>query len=319
MVSTTAAPRQGRADEDEADAADGQVAAEEHVQSGLRLRREQRDVEALAEFHEAYKLHATPRIRAQVGLAEQALGQWTAAESDLRAALGAADSWVNEHRPTIELALGYVETHLGWLLVETNVAGAEVSVDGAVVGRAPLERPARVAAGTAHVSLGADGYRRLDRSVNVEPGERTLVYVELVAAPPVPAPSPASAVVSTLPVQLAGGSPEPSRIPWAAIVLGGGAAVALGLGATYGVQTFTDKAARDQHCTGNACDRRGMALDDAARREALLSTVAFGAFAALAAASIWFFVQSHHAQRSGVHLVAAPRSAAASLHLVGEW
>src|SRR2546422_8347826 len=56
--------------------------AEEHVSRGLELRKEDRDLDALAEFQLAYGIRPTSRVRAQIALAEQALGRWVVAESD---------------------------------------------------------------------------------------------------------------------------------------------------------------------------------------------------------------------------------------------
>ena len=61
------------------------------IAHGLELRRQHEDASALADFRRAYALQPTPRCRAQIGLAEQSLGQWLPAETDLRAALSAAD------------------------------------------------------------------------------------------------------------------------------------------------------------------------------------------------------------------------------------
>src|ERR1044071_3638585 len=70
----------------------------EMVDKGIQLRREHRDAEALAQFKRAEQLNPAPRIKAQIGLAEQALGQWVEAERDLNLALSAnEDPWIADH------------------------------------------------------------------------------------------------------------------------------------------------------------------------------------------------------------------------------
>src|SRR5689334_843537 len=84
------------------------------IESGLRLRREHRDAEALEQFRHAYQAHPTPRTRAQIGFAEQALGQWIEAEADLTTALESReDSWIASHVDALQTALTAIRQHLG--------------------------------------------------------------------------------------------------------------------------------------------------------------------------------------------------------------
>jgi hypothetical protein len=63
-----------------ASSAHAQTSSAEMVEKGVQLRREHRDAEALEQFRQADKLNPAPRIKAQIGLAEQALAQWVEAE-----------------------------------------------------------------------------------------------------------------------------------------------------------------------------------------------------------------------------------------------
>src|SRR5450432_1999872 len=75
--------------------ADGGDAGEALVRRGLELRKAGQDEQALEAFRSAYKLKATPRAQAQMGMAEQALGRWGDAESDLKGALAVdQDAWI---------------------------------------------------------------------------------------------------------------------------------------------------------------------------------------------------------------------------------
>ena len=90
----------------------------EFVDRGIQLRRQHRDAEALEQFKRADQLNPAPRIRAQIGLAEQALGQWLEAERDLNLALSAnQDPWIAEREQGLRKALAAIQQHLGSLTV----------------------------------------------------------------------------------------------------------------------------------------------------------------------------------------------------------
>src|SRR6185295_4814823 len=79
------------------------------LRRGVDLRRQGRDEEALEMFRAAFRLRATPRARAQMGLAGQALGHWVEAEADISAAIGAHDDpWIARNMATLLAARGEV-------------------------------------------------------------------------------------------------------------------------------------------------------------------------------------------------------------------
>lgn len=134
------------------------------IQRGLEARREGRDEEALGLFRQAYTLRATPRALAQIGLAEQALGRWVEADEDLRRALSFGDDvWIQEAGPVLERSLQQIEPHIGRLEVVGNVTGAEVRVNGRVVGTLPLSSPVPLPVGEAIVQVVAEGYYPIAR------------------------------------------------------------------------------------------------------------------------------------------------------------
>jgi hypothetical protein len=118
------------------------------VKRGIELRKELKDREALDQFRRAYQLAQTPRIEAQMGAAEQALGSWLDAESHIASALSATtDQWIIKNRPVLETSLAAIRTHLGMLEVIGGPEGADIKVDGRQLGKMPLASPQRVAAG----------------------------------------------------------------------------------------------------------------------------------------------------------------------------
>src|SRR5581483_9001377 len=108
------------------------------LRRGVALRERGDDDAALRVFQRACALRCTPRVTAQVGLAEDALGRWVDAESHLTAAVGATDDfWIARHHSALVGALATVRQHLGTLEIR-GPAGAMVSVGGRPVGTLPL-------------------------------------------------------------------------------------------------------------------------------------------------------------------------------------
>src|SRR6266540_812624 len=153
------------------------------LQRGIQLRREHRDAEALEQFQKAQALRPSPRTRAQIALAEQALAHWVQAEEDLLAALSAQhDRWIASHNETLSEALQVIRMHLGTLDIRANVDGAELWLNGGKVGALPM-RPVRAAAGTVHVEIRSKGYEPASRTIELEAGATSMQSFELVAPP----------------------------------------------------------------------------------------------------------------------------------------
>ena len=187
------------------------------VKEGVALRREGNDLAALKKFEQANGIEQTPRTLSQLGLAEQALGRWGAADRHLRAALASpADAWIAKNRKSIEQALSTVEQHVGQLEVVGSPAGSEVRVDGELVGRLPLPRAVSATAGSVAVEVRAPGHLPIIRSAQVVVGGVTResfnlqqVAPETVAVgTPTARPGPAGG-----PVAASAGVRESSRTP----------------------------------------------------------------------------------------------------------
>jgi hypothetical protein len=237
--------------------------AETLVQQGLSLRREKHDQEALVLFRAAYAKQPTPRVRAQIALAEQAIGHYVEAEADLRAALAASgDPWIQKNAQGLSEALETLEEHLGWLEVQGS-AGASVRVNGANTGTLPLAKPVRVVAGTVHVEAEIEG-RRATQTVTVAPRKRVAV---MITVPPAPPKQP---VVDTSAPPL-----ERSRLEsYVGMGLLGAGVASLTAGAYFGVRVGQLRETRNEHCDDSGCDPTGLASDHEARDAARFSTFA---------------------------------------------
>lgn len=197
------------------------------IAQGVDLREHGKDDEALAVFKRALARSPSPRARAQVALAEQALGLWVTAESDLMLALGAADDgWISKNRGALEGALATVRRRLGSLEVRGN-DGAEVMLDGVRLGVLPVVKPFRVEAGRRTLEIRAKGFHPTTRSIEVPSGgvaRETVTLVALTAeAAPAVVPRPPGALDT---------EPDPGRnqrlLGWGFTAVGG-AAIATGV------------------------------------------------------------------------------------------
>jgi tetratricopeptide (TPR) repeat protein len=160
------------------------VEADALVQQGVAHRRAGQDQLALESFRRAFALQPSPRTRAQIALAEQALGQWADADRDLRAALAAnTDDWIQRNRAALEAALNAIASRVATIELTCNTTGARLFVNGHEESAFPLAQPLRVEAGTVAIEIRMDGYRTVRRAIDVE-GGRT--YRESFTLVPIP-------------------------------------------------------------------------------------------------------------------------------------
>ena len=170
------------------------------IEKGLQLRRQHRDAEALELFRRANEANPTPRARAQIALAEQALGQWVGAERDLHAAMTSAeDPWIASHGEALRGALAAIEKHLATLTVQANVTQGEVFLNGTRAGDLPLTA-ARVPSGAVTIEVRSSGYETASRAIELAPGASVTEELRLTASVvPYPSAAPASDAMSPRP------------------------------------------------------------------------------------------------------------------------
>jgi hypothetical protein len=324
-----------------ADAPEAEVLAAQ----GIELRREHKNAEALEVFRKAFALAPTPRIQAQVGLAEQAVGQWIEAENDISTALRAGqDPWIAKNRGALEQALGVVVDHLGWIEVQANVPGAEIWINGARVLRPVADAPIRVLSGTNVVEARAPGYLSAARTVFVLPNTRMRERVTLSPMPSSAEPDSKRADMGApLPTntssdhpgraspgdaRLSSGEPAsvrgPSLTRTVAFISLGAGIVGLGVGGYYGLRTISLKKERDRDCDATFCDHsEGVAKDGAARDAALVSTISAGIGLVATGVAVSLFLLERGEQRGnpngGIHVEPEISGHAASLRLNGSW
>jgi PEGA domain len=167
---------------------------EELLRQGIALRRVGNDNQALPFFTKAYAMSPIPRTAAQLGLVEMALGYQLDAERHLTEGLSAPrDFWIQKHRDILEQSLKSVLAAIGEIAIEGSPKGAEVSVNGKLVGQLPLSASIRLAEGPAAVEVRARGYVAQTASIKVTGTKREQVTMNLQQARPVAAPALAAA------------------------------------------------------------------------------------------------------------------------------
>jgi len=190
--------------------------AEALLVQGVKLREQGQDQEALTAFERAYALLPTPRALAQRALAEQALGGWAQAETHLSEALTAsADPWITRNRQALEGALAVIREHLGQLQVNGGIAGAELRLDGQLVGTLPLAAPLRIVVGRSLLEVALAGHYPVRREITIKAGSLSTEIIQLVPIPAQPAAvsapvEPSSSAVSRVQAK---SEPLPKLVP----------------------------------------------------------------------------------------------------------
>src|SRR5262249_58973911 len=139
----------------------------------------------------------------------------------------------------------------------------------------------------------ARGYAPDIRHVDLAPGSHTrltIVLIPLLTAPdatPLAAPPPPRMEAPRVEVPRDEGAPAAAHAPLGPIALGVVGLAGFGMGTYYGVRTLNAKSARDAACAGvSRCRPEALTDYNDARDAATVSSIAFGAGAALLAAGI---------------------------------
>jgi tetratricopeptide (TPR) repeat protein len=204
--------------------------AQEHFQNGVTLMSNENWDGALVEFERSLELFPTRSALFNAANCLMAIHQYVDALHRFREwqerYIAAATP---EEIAAVEAAVLELQEYLGLIVIITDVAGAEVTVDGTAVGTTPLTGPLTVQVGRHVVTVTAEGYAPSQSEVTVAAGEAARVEPELVAAAAVG--STAGPTVPVEPTPPEGG--VDSVWFWttasAAVALGAGAAVGWGL------------------------------------------------------------------------------------------
>ncbi|HVR63215.1 MAG TPA: tetratricopeptide repeat protein [Polyangia bacterium] len=149
------------------------------VRAGNDLRRKGDDKRAEGYLRRAYEIAHTPRSAVQLGLVELALGSFQDADRYLSEALGSHDSWIRDHRTTIEESRANARGHL--LAVELADAPLDTTAtlsDGSVL-NVPIDGIVWLTPGAISLTLKAPGFEAVIVNVNGAAGQRQRVPVKM--------------------------------------------------------------------------------------------------------------------------------------------
>ena len=154
------------------------------IEQGISLREQQRDEEAVSVFRRARALEDSARVRTQLGLALLASGDFVESYELLHEVLLSRDPWVEERRAAIESSFASASAHVGIVEISGGEPGAQVSVNGRVVGALPILHPVHALTGRTVIEVVLDGYHPATHEVTVEPGQTARLRVTLVPRAP---------------------------------------------------------------------------------------------------------------------------------------
>jgi tetratricopeptide (TPR) repeat protein len=179
---------------------------------------------ALAAYSKAFDLVPNPKIYYPMAIAEEKLAKWVEVATHLRTFLAQAPDADAKMRADAEKRLENAKLSIGVLALTIQPDGAQVTIDGNVVGTAPLADPLFLPPGEFAMSITADGYKPIEQKLTIEAGSESERTFELESAAviidtPRPPPPPPE-----IPMP-----PRPSKMM---LYLSGGATAAFLIGAT---------------------------------------------------------------------------------------
>jgi len=190
--------------------------------------------QALTLFKEAYALVPSPKIFYNFGIAYSNLGRATDAVEAFERFLDEATDASPETRANAERHKSELLPQIGSVVVQCDVDGAEISIDGRSKGVTPRKNPVRVDPGPHSLVVEKPPATAFTQRVVVGAGQHVVVDVHLDVQPPAPASAPvvvAPPLPPPPPVQPAAAA-VPESAPMALktkLAIGLGAAGVLGL------------------------------------------------------------------------------------------
>ncbi|HTN82164.1 MAG TPA: PEGA domain-containing protein [Sorangium sp.] len=234
---------------------------------GLAALNRSRWAEAHASFLAAWRIKQHYQIASNLGVAELRLGKHRDAAEHLSWYLREAPAERTAQRQRAEALLKEALAKVATITIATQPEGAEVTVDGAVVGRTPLALPVYLEPGPHVISAELDGYKPAQEQTEPAVGDAIGITLHLVrsdagapAAMAAPATAAPRAASGTGPMKLreTTAAPPEARSWVPAIVLGAASVVGLGVGvgmtvASNDVSADVDRQAKEIHGAGGQC------------------------------------------------------------------
>jgi hypothetical protein len=175
---------------------DVKAAARAHFDRGVEAFNSRRFGEAAEEFAAAYKLSPAFPVLYNIGQVNVALGRPVEAVEAFERYLREGTTIPAERRREVEAEIAKQLARIGEVTVRTVPQGADVRVDGRLVGKSPLPAPLRLSAGSHSIQALLAGHATQIKEIEVRgraSQELELRLDPFAAAPPVSvAPAPAA-------------------------------------------------------------------------------------------------------------------------------
>jgi hypothetical protein len=219
---------------------DAKAAAHTHFDRGLAASNDQRFGDAAVEFEKAYELFPDFRVLYNIGKVRVALGRSAEAIDAFEAYLDKGGGEVpEERRQEVRDAIAAQMSHVATLAIRVSPDGAELRLDGKLVGLSPLPEPLRLTEGKHTVEAMLPGRPVQLRELEL-PGASALdVTLDFPVAAPL-APAPPAALPAPALVAAPAGREAPRHSPAIGYSLAGAGLVATAVGAVLAYEAAQD-------------------------------------------------------------------------------
>ena len=157
--------------------------AKQHFDQGVALFNDNNFPAALAEFLESYRLNPAAAVLRNIGYTQQRLFRYPEAIETLKRYLAGSPAIAADERANTDQIIAEMQALLAPVTLSITPAGASVTVDGRVLGRAPFTLPLQLAAGTHTLEIVAAGFTPEHRELGVVAGTPAQLSLALVAIP----------------------------------------------------------------------------------------------------------------------------------------
>lgn len=258
---------------------------------------------ALADFQAVDNSKPTPQSARYIGLCHDKLGHYADAETAYERFLVHVPTKMQKEGDEIKKRTEEIKAMPGKLHLETTPPGATVTIDGKPQSQpSPLDVDLPPGKHLLHVS--SDGHEAQDRDLDIAYATRTDVSLQLVENAAPPPPAAVGAVAPAPAVEVTPAPPPPpqeahSKAP--ALITGGLAIVAAGVGTVFGIMALNDKSAFDATPTSSKADD--------GENHALIADMAFGVAITLGVTSAVLFLTNDEPAKAGLNAQPPTRAA----------
>ena len=153
--------------------------AREHFEKGKLLVEEGAFAKAVVELKKSYELNALPIVLYNIAVCYDTLQRYALALQYYQVYMKREKNLEEEKKIEVYDRIAKLENLIGRLELEVNASGAEVLVDGSLMGRTPMEGLS-IETGEHTLTLRKDGYYEYSENFTVVSGETTHMKVSMM-------------------------------------------------------------------------------------------------------------------------------------------